>query len=133
MRKLVLIHRLSGEPNLALVACCDDYSTICEGVPTSEHIRSLHDLITLLLFFVMNITRISGTEHSFIHSGYFYNVSSSPLLLRGAPDTARILCRSFTPKRHRQLCVKDLPKVPTWRIERDSNPRSLVDRYRLYQ
>ena len=28
---------------------------------------------------------------SFIHSGYFYRASSSPLLLRGAPDTARIL------------------------------------------
>src|SRR6218665_2247552 len=52
----------------------------------------------------------------------FYIASSSPLLLRGAPDTARILCRSFTPKRHRQLQVKDLPKVPTWRLERDSNP-----------
>jgi len=26
---------------------------------------------------------------------------------------ARILCRSFTPKRHRQLRVKDLPKVYT--------------------
>jgi len=24
--------------------------------------------------------------NSFIHSGYFYNVSSGPLLLRGAPD-----------------------------------------------
>src|SRR6218665_537297 len=27
----------------------------------------------------------------------------SPLLLRSAPDTARILCRSFTPMHHRQL------------------------------
>src|SRR6218665_2189366 len=27
----------------------------------------------------------------------------TPPLLRSAPDTARILCRSFTPKRHRQL------------------------------
>src|SRR6218665_1717447 len=41
--------------------------------------------------------------HSFIHSGYFYSASSSPLLLRGAPDTVLILCRGFTPKRHRQL------------------------------
>src|SRR6218665_3181718 len=39
--------------------------------------------------------------HSFSHSGYFYSASSSPLLLRGVPDTARILCRSFTPKHHR--------------------------------
>src|SRR6218665_2316349 len=58
-----------------------------------------------------------------IHSGYFYSASSSPLAHGGAHDTARIQCRSLTPKRHRQLRVKDFPKVPTWRIERDSNPR----------
>src|SRR6218665_1168015 len=63
--------------------------------------------------------------HSFIHSDHFYSASSSPLLLKGAPDTARIpvLCWSFTPKRHRQLRVKGLLKVPTWRLERESNPR----------
>src|SRR6218665_521288 len=61
--------------------------------------------------------------HSFIHSGYLYSASSSPVLFRGAPDTALILCRSFTLKRHRQLRVKDLPKAPTWRLERDSNPQ----------
>src|SRR6218665_411492 len=38
-----------------------------------------------------------------IHSGHFYSASSSPLLLRVAPDTARILCQNFTSKRHRQL------------------------------
>src|SRR6218665_2827620 len=59
--------------------------------------------------------------HSFIHSGYFYDASSSSL--RGVPDTAWILCQSFTLKRHRQLRVKDLPKVPTWWLERDSNPQ----------
>ena len=58
-----------------------------------------------------------------IDTGYFYSASSSPLLLRGTPDIACILCRSFTPKRHRQLWAKDLPKVPTWWLERDSNPR----------
>ena len=52
----------------------------------------------------------------------FYSTSSSPLLLRGAPNTRRILYRSFTPKRHRKLRVKDLPKVPSWRLERNSNP-----------
>src|SRR6218665_396495 len=61
--------------------------------------------------------------HSFNHSGYFYSAYSSPLLLRGAPDTARILCRYSTPKRHRQLRVKDLPKVLAWRLERETNPR----------
>ena len=54
---------------------------------------------------------------SFIHSGYSYSAASSPLLLGGTPDTARILCRSFTPKRHKQLRVKVLLKVPTWQLE----------------
>src|SRR6218665_551474 len=34
---------------------------------------------------------------------YFYCASTSPLLRRGAHDTARILCRGSTLKRHRQL------------------------------
>jgi len=37
------------------------------------------------------------------------------------PTTALILCGSFTPKRHEQLRVKDLPKVRTLRLECDSN------------
>jgi len=60
-----------------------------------------------------------AVTHSFIHSGYFYSTSLSPLLLRGALDTGRILYRNFMPKHHRQLRVKDLPKVPTWRLELD--------------
>src|SRR6218665_413763 len=80
-------------------------------------------LIMLIDFSEMAFRVLCKLPDSFIHSGYFYIASSSPLLLRGAPDTAQILCRSFTPKRHRQLRVKDLPKVPTWRPERDSNPR----------
>ena len=59
----------------------------------------------------------------FVHSGYFYSTSSSPLLLRGASDTARILYWSFTPKRDRQLRVKDFPKITTWWLERESNPQ----------
>ena len=68
---------------------------------------------------LLNLRFISAS--AFIHSGYFYSASSSPLLLRGAPDTARILCQSFTPKHHRQLQAKNLPKVPTWWLKRDSN------------
>jgi len=49
-------------------------------------------------------------EHSFIHSDHFYSASSSPLPLRGAPDTARILCWNFTPKRHRPLWVRTCPR-----------------------
>src|SRR6218665_2381058 len=41
--------------------------------------------------------------NSFIHSDYFCSTSSSSLLLIGALDTARILCRNFMPKRHMQL------------------------------
>src|SRR6218665_791313 len=59
--------------------------------------------------------------HSFNHSGSFYSAFSSPLLFRGAPDTARILC--FTTKRQRQLRVKDLPKISMWRLKRDWNLR----------
>ena len=58
--------------------------------------------------------RVYGWIVSFIHSFHLYSASSSPLLLRGAPNPARILRRSFTPKRHRQLLcllMKDLPKV----------------------
>src|SRR6218665_249985 len=59
----------------------------------------------------------------FIHSGYFYSTSISELLLRGTPDTELVLCRSFTPMCHRQLRVKELPKIPMWRPERDLNPQ----------
>src|SRR6218665_1385494 len=63
--------------------------------------------------------------HSFIHSGHFYSAPSSPLLLRGAPVIARIglLHRVFHSEARRQLHVKDLPKVPTWRLDRESNLR----------
>src|SRR6218665_2999708 len=45
------------------------------------------------------------------------------MLLRGASDTARILCQSFTPRSHKQLRSKNLPEVPSWRLERESNSR----------
>ena len=69
-----------------------------------------------------DLGHFSVIKHSFIHSDHFYSASSSPLLLRRAHNTAWILCRSFTPTRHRQLWVKDLPKVSTWQLERESNP-----------
>src|SRR6218665_3165163 len=59
-------------------------------------------------------------NHSF---GPFLGASSSLLLLRSAPDITRIVFGSFTPKRHRQLRAKNLPKVTTRGQERDSNPR----------
>ena len=61
--------------------------------------------------------------HSFIHSGHFYSAPSSPLLLRGAHDYSTDTGSEFHAKAHRQLQVKDLPKDPTWWLERESNPR----------
>src|SRR6218665_3139778 len=55
--------------------------------------------------------------HSFIYSGHFYSAPSSPLLL--STDTVS----EFHAEAHRQVQVQDLPKVPTWRLERESNPR----------
>src|SRR6218665_2029672 len=62
---------------------------------------------------------------SFIHSGHFYSASSSPLLFRGAPDYSTDTVPELHAEAHRQLQVKDLPKVPTctWRLEREPNPR----------
>jgi len=40
---------------------------------------------------------------------------SSPLLLRGAPDYSTDTVSEFQAEAHRQLQVKDLPKVPRWR------------------
>src|SRR6218665_3424060 len=51
--------------------------------------------------------------HSFIHSGHFYSAPSSPLPLRGAPDYSTDTASEFYAEAHRQLQVKDLPKVPT--------------------
>src|SRR6218665_3353045 len=51
--------------------------------------------------------------HSFIHSGHFYSAPSSPLPLRGAPVYSTDTVSEFHAEAHRQLQVKDLPKVPT--------------------
>src|SRR6218665_1695216 len=58
-----------------------------------------------------------------IHFGHFYSAPLSPLLLRSAPDYSTDTVSEFHAEAHRQLQVKDLPKVPTWRLERESNPR----------
>src|SRR6218665_2120582 len=50
----------------------------------------------------------------FIHSGHFYSATSSPLLLIGAPDYSTDTVWEFHTEAHRQLQVKDLPKVTTW-------------------
>ena len=54
---------------------------------------------------------------------HFYSAPSSPLLLRGVPDYSTNTVSEFHAEAHRQLQVKDLPNVRTWRLERESNPR----------
>jgi len=61
--------------------------------------------------------------HSFIHSGHCYRAPLSPLLLRDAPDHSTDTVSGFHAEAHRQLQIKNMPKVPTWRLERESNPR----------
>ena len=91
------------------VKCCNQSHRRCSPLYEAQLV---HDAISKNMML-----------YSVIHSGHFYSAASSLLLLKSAPDTARILCRSFTEKRQRQLRVKNLPKVPTWWLERDSNPR----------
>ena len=88
-------------------------------------------ILKLLNSFIIAILRIPkalsynsvNIKHSFIHSGHFYSAPSSPLPLRGAPDYSTNTVSEFHAEAHRQLQVKDLPKVLTWRLERESNPR----------
>src|SRR6218665_2319335 len=52
--------------------------------------------------------------HSLIHSGYFYSASSSPLLLRDAPDcsidtVSELTRRSATGNCERRTCPRSLP------------------------
>src|SRR6218665_367391 len=49
----------------------------------------------------------------FVRYGHFYSAPLSPLLLRGAPDYSTDTVSEFHAEAHRQLQVKDLPKVPT--------------------
>ena len=73
---------------------------------------------------IMNQTQSNNANVCWVHgvrdninqyqSINFYSAPSSHLLLRSAPNTARTLCWSFTPKRsERAVWVKDLLKVPT--------------------
>ena len=79
---------------------------------------------TLCLTF--NLLASETDDHSFTHLFLIFQcASSNPLLLRGAPDySIDILSEEVnTPKRYRQLWVKDLPKVSTCWLEWDSNLR----------
>src|SRR5688572_30927314 len=56
----------------------------------------------------------------FIHFRYLYSAPSR-FLLRGALDYSVDTESEFHAEAHEQLQVKDLPRVPMWRLEVDSN------------
>jgi len=60
---------------------------------------------------------------------HFYCTSHSLSLSEALPTTAIGTVSEFT--RYKQLQVKDLPKVPMWRLEMGLDPA--VERHRLYQ
>ena len=52
----------------------------------------------------------------------FYSASSSPTLLRGASDYSIDTLSELTRRSATGNCeLTDLPKVPTWQLEWDSN------------
>ena len=63
----------------------------------------------------------------------FYRASRSICLSEALPTTGIDTVSEFTRRSDRQLRVKDLPKVPTWRLERDSNPRPFGRRASTHQ
>src|SRR2546428_448730 len=71
------------------------------------------------------VMRIMGEDkkkdtHIVIHFRYLYSAPSR-FLLRGAPDYSADTESEFHAEAHEQLRVKDLPRVPTRRLEVDSN------------
>src|SRR5678815_108277 len=70
----------------------------------------------------VNLTRFRFFIHSFIHFRYLYSAPSR-FLLRGAPDYSAYTESEFHAEAHEQLRVQDLPRVPTRRLEVDSNPQ----------
>ena len=90
---------------------------------TSSHTRA-NDRSNCICCQESSNTQLDTSSMSpFIHSGHFYSAPSSLLQLRGSPDYSTDTVSEFHAEAQRQLHVKDLPKVPAWRQERESNPR----------
>src|SRR6218665_921893 len=79
-------------------------------------------------------TSCSAYQSEALHS-FIQTISIAPLQVpyysEALPIQHKYCVGVNTPKCHRQLQVKDLPKVPTWWQERDSNQRP--SGYRLNQ
>src|SRR6218665_2472852 len=69
--------------------------------------------------------------HSFIYSGHFYSASSSPLLLRGAPDYSTDTVSEFHAEGHRQTAGKGLAQGPSVAARAGVEPTTLRLSHRL--
>ena len=91
-----------------------------------DYYNSIRPFIMPLLSMHVHHKWFNAKNQSFVHS-FIETISIAPLQVHyysEALQTQYGYCvGSLTPKHHRKLRVKDLPKVPTWRLERDSNPR----------
>src|SRR6218665_3673397 len=90
----------------------DDFCQSCSALIATACEMSVK-VGSFLLSFMLNLSQAQYIIHSFTHSGHFYSAPSSPLPLRGAPDYSTDTVSEFHAEAHRQLQVKDLPKVPT--------------------
>ena len=84
----------------------------------------------LKVFFLHRNNKIEFI-HSFIHFRYLYSAPSR-FLLRGAPEYSADTESEFHAEAHEQLRVKDLPRVPTRRLEVDSNPQPSGCKAQIY-
>src|SRR6218665_2234712 len=71
-------------------------------------------------YYFTAVSKVQLALYCIIH---FYGAFHSRSLSEALPTTAIHTAVVYTSKRYRQLRVKDLPKVPTWRLEHDSNLR----------
>src|SRR6218665_81375 len=70
-------------------------------------------------------TPTQACMHTFIYSGYFYSTSSSPLLFRGALDTAWILCRSQYAKVLQAIASEGFAQGPYMAVRAGFEPTTL--------
>ena len=77
-----------------------------------------------LIFVLILFCRLNARSHStdVLCMSTCYSAPSR-FLLRGAPDYSADTESEFHAEAHEQLRVKDLPRVPTRRLEVDSNPQ----------
>src|SRR5688572_2245967 len=105
-----------------MVVGCTDDNRAPRPSSASSSSSSLSSLSSSLPSASASTSSSSSFIHSFIHFRYLYSAPSR-FLLRGAPDYSADTESEFHAEAHEQLRAKDLPRVPTRRLEVDSNPQ----------